>query len=105
MTYYESVVLQVRKPGDKSPMSGIDGGVTKGTGALPSGTMSVQDKMTVTIRVHRSCGSVDHRDHARRAHRHPKRFENKKNIEGLKAGDQIDITYTRALLVAIDRAK
>jgi Cu/Ag efflux protein CusF len=104
MTYYESVVLQVRKPGDKSPMSGIDGGVTKGTGALPSGTMAVQDKMTVTIKsIDPAVPSITVTTPAGRTV--TRRIENKKNIEGLKAGDQIDITYTRALLVAIERAK
>jgi hypothetical protein len=34
-----------------------------------------------------------------------RKVENKKNIEGLKVGDQIDITYTRALLANIERAK
>ena len=34
-----------------------------------------------------------------------RKVEDKKNIEGLSAGDQIDITYTRALLTEIQRAK
>ena len=34
-----------------------------------------------------------------------RKVDDKKNIEGLSAGDQIDITYTRALLTEIQRAK
>ena len=34
-----------------------------------------------------------------------RKVENKKNLEGVKVGDQIDITYTRSLLTAIERAK
>jgi hypothetical protein len=34
-----------------------------------------------------------------------RKVENKKNIEGLKVGDQIDITYTRAVLTDVERAK
>ena len=34
-----------------------------------------------------------------------RKVDDKKNIEGLSAGDQIDITYTRALLTEVQRAK
>jgi hypothetical protein len=104
MTYYESVVLQVRKPGEKSDPSGATAAATKSAGALPGATLSVQDKMTVTVKaidpavpsvtVTTPSGATGTR-----------KVENKKNIEGLKVGDKIDITYTRALLTNIERAK
>src|SRR5215218_2495340 len=55
MTYYESVFLQVRKPGvvpagttgDKLSGTAIDGGITRGEGALPGVSAGVQEKMTV----------------------------------------------------------
>jgi hypothetical protein len=31
-----------------------------------------------------------------------RKIENKKNIEGVKAGDKIDITFTQAALIAIE---
>jgi hypothetical protein len=34
-----------------------------------------------------------------------RKVENKKNLEGVNVGDLIDITYTRALLTNIERAK
>jgi hypothetical protein len=34
-----------------------------------------------------------------------RRIEDKKNIEGVKPGDKIDITYTQALLTSIEAAK
>jgi len=34
-----------------------------------------------------------------------RKVEDKKNIEGVKAGDKIDITYTQALLTSIETAK
>src|SRR6516162_542385 len=46
-TYYESVVLQVRKAGQPDPSS-VAVATTGGTGALPSGTVAAQEKMTVT---------------------------------------------------------
>ncbi len=106
MTYYESVVMQVRKPGEKAnpATATVDAGVSRGTGALPSGTAAVQDKMTVTVKaIDPALPSVtvttpDGRTVTRKV-------EDKKNIEGLKVGDQIDITYTRALLTSVERAK
>jgi Cu/Ag efflux protein CusF len=34
-----------------------------------------------------------------------RRIEDKANIEKLKVGDLVDITYTRALLTQVERAK
>jgi len=31
--------------------------------------------------------------------------EDKKNIEGVKAGDRIDITFTRALVTSVENPK
>ena len=104
MTYYESLVLQVRKPGEKPGTATVDAAAARGTAALPSAALAVQDKMTVTVKaIDPAVPSVtvttpDGRTVSRKV-------ENKKNIEGLKVGDQIDITFTRALLTNIERAK
>jgi hypothetical protein len=104
MTYRESIVLQIRKPGDKPGPTSLQGGVTPGTGALPSATVGVQAKMTVTVKaIDLNVPSItvttpDSRTVTRKV-------ENKKNLEGVKVGDQIDITYTQSLLTAIERAK
>ena len=34
-----------------------------------------------------------------------RKVEDKKNIEGVKPGDKIDITYTQALLTSVEPAK
>jgi hypothetical protein len=109
MTYYESVVLQARKAGAAAGTTGAkpataDAAITRGTGALPGVTASVQDRMTVTVKaIDASVPSItvttpDGRTVTRKV-------EDRKNIEGIAAGDQIDITYTRALLTEIQRAK
>jgi hypothetical protein len=105
MTYYESLVMQVRKPGDPAP-SGTSGdaALTRGKGALPGGTIAVQDKTSVTVKaIDTTLPSVtvttaDGRTVTRKV-------ENKKNLEGLKVGDVVDLTYTRALVTDIERAK
>lgn len=109
MTYYESVVLQARKAGAPTGTSGAapattDAAITRGKGALPGVTASMQDKMTVTVKsIDASVPSItvttpDGRTVTRKV-------DDAKNIAGIAAGDQIDITYTRALLTEIQRAK
>ena len=72
--------------------------------ALPAGTVAVQDKATVTVKaVDMSVPSItvttaDGRTVSRK-------IENKKNLEGVKAGDKIDITFTRALVTEVQDAK
>lgn len=104
MTYYESLVFQLRKPGEKVDPASVDVAFTRAKGALPAGTLAVQEKTTVTVKaIDPAVPSVtvttkDGRTVTRK-------IEDKKNIEGLKVGDQIDITYTRALVTEIERAK
>jgi hypothetical protein len=104
MTYYESLVFQVRKPGDTAATSITDSAVNRAKTPLPSGSVAVQDKMTVTVKaIEPTVPSIavttpDGRTVTRKV-------ENKKHLDGLKPGDQIDITYTRALLASIERAK
>ena len=104
MTYRESIVIQVRKPGDPAATAATDAAATRGTGALPSATLAVQDKMTVTVKaIDSAVPSITVTTPAGRTV--TRKIENKKYIEGLKAGDQVDIIYTRALLTSIERAK
>ena len=103
MTYMESLVLQIRKAGGAPGPTSVQGSVTPGTGRLPAATAAVQDKMTVTVKaIDPSLPSItvttpDSRTITRKV-------ENTKNLEGVNVGDLIDITYTRALLTAIERA-
>ena len=48
--YYESVVSQVRKPGDSAPAPSGEPTLVRGTGSKPSGTLSQQLTATVTVR-------------------------------------------------------
>ena len=103
-TYIESTVVQIHKPGTTPAPTGTTGAVTRGTGALPSGTMAVQEKMTVTVKAIDSNApsitvtTADGRTVTRIV-------EDKKNLDGVKVGDQIDITTTRAVLMSIERAQ
>ncbi len=101
--YYESLVFQVRKPGTPAPTSGtgLAGGRLKDT---PGGAVGMEQTTTVTVKaVDMDAPSItvttaDGRTLTRK-------IADKKNIEGVKAGDQIDITYSQALLIAAEAAK
>lgn len=105
MTYYESLVLFVRKPGDPAPTKDVtDTALTRAKSTLPAATLAVQEKRTVTVKaIDPAAPSVtvttsDGRTVTRKV-------EDKKNLTGIKVGDVLDITYTRALITNIERAK
>jgi len=102
-TYYESLVFQVRKPGDASPTSGAiaGGGRLKDT---PGAVVGTQQTMSVTVKaVDMNAPSITVvTDDGRTLTR---KIAEKKNLEGVKAGDKIDITYSQAVMVAAEAAK
>ncbi len=71
---------------------------------MPAATLAVQDKRTVTVKaIDTAAPSVtvttsDGRTVTRKV-------EDVNNLKGLKVGDVIDITYTRALITSIERSK
>jgi Cu/Ag efflux protein CusF len=104
-TYIESLVFAVRKPGStESTATTGDAAVTRGTGARPAATFGEQMKTTVTVKaIDPSVPSItvltqDGRTVTRK-------IEDKKNLEGVKVGDQVDITYTESLMVSVSDSK
>ena len=100
LTYYESVVYQLVKAGEKGSGTSLDAAVNRGAGALPAATIATQEKMTVTVKsIDATVPSVTvATDDGRVVTR---KIENKKNLENLKPGDKIDITFTRALVTSV----
>jgi Cu/Ag efflux protein CusF len=102
-TYSESLVLQLRKPGAAAPTTGAvaAGGRLKD---MPGGAIGTQQTTSVTVKaVDMNVPSItvttaDGRTVTRK-------IADKKNLEGVKPGDQIDITYTQGLLIAAEAAK
>lgn len=103
-TYVESVVVTVLKPGSATSPSTAAAAVTPGTGKLPGATLSQQLTTTVTVKaIDPSVPSVtvttaDGRTVTRK-------IEDKKNLEGVKVGDRLDITYSQAVMASAERAK
>ncbi len=102
--YYESVVYQIHKPGATPPPAGGQAGITRTPGAKPGGTVSRQLTATVTVTaidmnvpsvtIKMDDGSVS-----------SFKVEDKKNLEGVKVGDRVQITYTQALAISVEAPK
>ena len=100
-TYTESVAFSIRQPGAPAPpkeMTGINMREGKpGASATSQRTMSVTiesiDPAVPYVRVKGPEGRVYHY-----------RVRDPKNVQGLKVGDTVDITYTRSLLIKADPA-
>ena len=101
-TYYESLVFQVRQPGaPPAPAGTVAGGRLKDA---PGGALGAQITTTVTVKaVDMAAPSItvvtaDGRTLTRK-------IAERKNLEGVKAGDRIDITYSQAVVVSAEPAK
>lgn len=102
--YHESMVLQLRKAGSTAPAPTGSAGITRTEGEKPGGTISRQMTASVTV------VSIDEKTSAitvkgEDGSTFSSRVENKKDLEGVKVGDRIDITYTQALAVSVESPK
>jgi Cu/Ag efflux protein CusF len=104
ITFMESAVVTLQPPGTAPKPSTVGAGVTPGTGKSPSATASAQLTTTVAVKAidpavpSITVTTADGRTVTRK-------IENKKNLEGIKVGDKLDITYTRAILRSAEPAK
>lgn len=100
VTYHESLVLQLRKPGDPVKGDTSAGGVEKGTGKSPGVTLAKQQTTTVSVvSIDQKTPSITVKTSDGRTL--TRKVENPKNLEGVKAGDKIDITYTQAVMADV----
>jgi Cu/Ag efflux protein CusF len=104
VTYSESLVLQVRKPGDAVTTGGDTAKLTKGTGASPSATLSSQQTTSVdVVAIDQKLPSITVKTADGRTV--TRKVEDRKNLEGVKVGDKIDITYTQAAIISVEPVK
>jgi hypothetical protein len=101
--YYESLAMSIRKPGATAPAAGVKESVTPREGApgataarqlTASVTVTALDQKVPSISVKGPKGNV-----------FSMRVQDPKRLEGVKVGDTIDVTYTQALLIAVDPMK
>ena len=103
VTYYESLVFELRKPGDKTNPS-ADALAAGRVKDRPGAGLAAQQTRTVTVKaVDPSVPSIT--VVTQDGQTITRKIENKKNIEGVKPGDRIDITYSQAMVVAAEPSK
>jgi len=99
--YYESIAYEIRKPGQPSGLpKTTDPAITRGTGPKPGGTIAKQETATVTVKaLDLKVPSITVLSEDGRTLDF--RVDNKKNLDGVKPGDKVEITYTQALVVSV----
>ena len=102
-TYYESLVFQVRKPGEAKP--GAIGGTEVATaepGAMPGGvalsTLTVTTTVKAIDREHQTL-TLTLADGSIRT----LPVQNPANLDKVKVGELLDISYSEALAIAVDK--
>jgi ribosomal protein S17 len=103
--YYEALAFEVKKPGTATP--GVTSQQAVGTsapGTTPAGAVGEQimvtativgiDKKAQTVTIKGPDGTTE-----------TVKARNPKNLDAVKVGDLVEITYTRALAIALDKSK
>ena len=104
ITYTESLVLEVRKPGDPAPTSGAAAGVGRATSGPPGAVAAIQQTTSVEVlAIDMKVPSITVKTADGRTV--VRKVENVKNLEGVKVGDKIDITYTQSMALEIEPVK
>jgi ribosomal protein S17/Cu/Ag efflux protein CusF len=101
--YYEALALEVKKPGTATPgVTAQQGMASSKPGATPAGAVGEQITVTVTIvEIDKKAGTVTVKGPEGRTETIKAR--DPKNLDAVKVGDLVEITYTRALAIALDK--
>lgn len=101
--YAEALVIQLRKAGTASPGASVqESRVSSKPGEVPSGAIGREISLTATIT------SIDRKAHTvtikgPEGRTETIRAKDPKNLEAAKVGDLVDITYTQALAISLDK--
>lgn len=102
--YYETIVLHVKAPGEKEADNTLKRAVVPAASDRPAGTASVQQTITATITaIDRDVPSITFTGPHNWTY--SSRVEDRAALDRVKVGDKVDITWTAALLVAIEDGK
>jgi len=100
--YYESVVYEITKPG-AAPKATVAGGVTRTAGTRPGGTIAQTQTAVVTVNeIDLKAPSVTVTTSDGRTMGF--KVEDVTNLQGVKVGDQVQITFTQALAISVTSA-
>jgi Cu/Ag efflux protein CusF len=101
--FYESVVYAIQQPGAKAPVPEA-AGVTRSTGPKPGGTMAQRLTAVVTVQaIDPKIPSITIKSED--GNTLSLKVEDPANLTGVKVGDKVEITYTRALAISVESPK
>jgi Cu/Ag efflux protein CusF len=102
--YYESWMVEVKKPGEGTPgVSAQQSAVTSKPGETPAGAIGQQITVTATI------VGIDKKAQTATI-KGPEgntvtvKAQDPKNLDKVKVGDNVEITYTEALAISLDKS-
>ncbi len=102
--YYEALAIEVKKPGTATPgVTAQQGVATSKPGATPAGAVGQQVTVTVTVvEIDKKAGTVTIK--GSEGATETVKARDPKNLEAVNVGDLVEITYTRALAIALDKS-
>jgi hypothetical protein len=102
--YYEALALEVKKAGTATPgMTAQQGVASSKPGETPAGVVGQQVTLTVTIvEIDKKAGTVTVK--GPEGNTETVKARDPKNLDAVKVGDLVEITYTRALAIALDKS-
>jgi len=101
--YYENVVVRLKRPGEAA-VDVDSAAITRGEGQRPAGTAATQRTITVSVTaLDPKTSSVTVK--GPNGYIYSRKVADKKTFAQLKVGDQLDMTWTDALLISVDSPK
>jgi hypothetical protein len=102
--YYEAIAYSVKKPGTTTPgVSAQQGVASSKPGQTPAGAVAEQISITVTVEaIDKAKQTVTVKGPEGRTE--TVKARDPKNLDALNVGDLVEITYTRALAIALDKS-
>jgi hypothetical protein len=102
--YYESIVVQLAKPGVPAGTTASQAAGSAKTGEMPGGAVASRVTVTATIMdISPKKTYVTLKGPGGKTM--DVKVKDPKNLEGVKAGDQLEITYIEALAIMVEKAK
>jgi Cu/Ag efflux protein CusF len=99
-TYYDNVVVRKKAPGE-APVDTLAGAVTPSEGVKPGGTVGAQRTMTATVEaIDPKVPSISFT--GPNGWKYSRRVQDKEALKQVKVGDQVDFTWTEAVLLSVD---
>ena len=102
-TYMEAVAFQIKKPGSATPGTTVqESRVSSKPGETPAGAIGQEVSVTATItEINKKAGTVTIQ--GPQGNSETIKARDPKNLDLVKVGDLVEITYARALAVSLDK--